>query len=349
MIKVFHSLDFINKEKWDVKDMSIFLNLDFLECFYSYHNDFKHIFIISRHSRLYGQIFQLRIDKTANYFKYRLILLIMNIFRINVLYFSNSFFTNTPSFYFNKPQNIENIISKINQSYFMIVIPDIMMESISNESKDGYERIEVEEDMILSVRKEWNILEDYINDLKTKYRGKIKQILHRSKILKVRKLNEKEVTKYKYDIQKLFDQVVENAKFRGPSFNTDIMTSLVKKKFLLLYGYFIDNKLIAFSSEIYHKDTLYSYYVGFEKNKNKRYSLYGRILVETIEHAILCKKKRIVFGRTANEFKSNFGAKPIKSYIHVKFRNTFVHKLLKLFITRMKLPSWKQRNPFKNK
>ena len=37
--------------------------------------------------------------------------------------------------------------------------------------------------------------------------------------------------------------------------------------------------------------------------------------------AIHLKKERLILGRTANEYKSNFGAVPIKSYIYLKIEN----------------------------
>ena len=103
----------------------------------------------------------------------------------------------------------------------------------------------------------------------------------------------------------------------------------------------------GFATEMQNEDLLYSYYVGFNKRLNKSFSIYGRILVETIRNAIKLKKKRIIFGRTANEFKSNFGAAPNRSYIYIRIKNQFLHNLLLPFLRRIKIPFWKQRKPFK--
>ena len=55
----------------------------------------------------------------------------------------------------------------------------------------------------------------------------------------------------------------------------------------------------------------------------------------------------MIFGRTANEFKSNFGAVPKRSYVYFKAQNRFVAILLKGFLKNIKPKSWIQRNPFK--
>ena len=65
---------------------------------------------------------------------------------------------------------------------------------------------------------------------------------------------------------------------------------LIKKDIFKVYGYFINNKLVAFSSEFHQENTLYSYYVGFDKLLNKKFNIYSRILIETISNAIKLKK-----------------------------------------------------------
>ena len=49
--------------------------------------------------------------------------------------------------------------------------------------------------------------------------------------------------------------------------------------------------------------------------------MYERILCENIINAINNKNNRLILGRTANEFKSNFGAVPKKSYIYININN----------------------------
>ena len=58
--------------------------------------------------------------------------------------------------------------------------------------------------------------------------------------------------------------------------------------------------------------------------------------------------EKVVFGRTANEFKSNFGANPIKSYVYIKVRNRFLSIILNPILKRLTIKKWIKRSPFKN-
>ena len=155
--------------------------------------------------------------------------------------------------------------------------------------------------------------------MKTKYRKKIKDIESKSKSIEVSEFKRKDIEKYKKQIQKLFDQVLEKSKFNGPRFNTDTLLDMQKNKICKLYGYYIKSK--RFSSEIKFNNKLFSYYVGFDKQLNKEFSIYGRMLLETIKNGINQKCDEIVFGRTANEYKSNFGAIPKKSFIYIRSKS----------------------------
>ena len=104
---------------------------------------------------------------------------------------------------------------------------------------------------------------------------------------------------------------------------------------------------MGFSSEIDQDDVLYSYYVGFDKELNLSCSIYGRMLLETIRNAISLKKKKVVLGRTANEFKSNFGAEPKQSYVYVRINNRILNYIFRPIFNSFKNPIWTQRRPFK--
>jgi len=115
-----------------------------------------------------------------------------------------------------------------------------------------------------------------------------------------------------------------------------------------VYGYFLKDRLIAFSSELKCGDDLCAYYVGFDSKTNTHYSVYGRILIETINNAIQVKSNRVIFGRSVSEFKSNFGATPVKSYIFIGFKNMFLHYVFMFLLKQIVVASWVQRKPFKS-
>ena len=83
------------------------------------------------------------------------------------------------------------------------------------------------------------------------------------------------------------------------------------------------------------------------KKLNKEYSIYGRMLLETIKNGINLKCDEIVFGRTANEYKSNFGAIPKKSFIYLRTKGEISNYFMTFLFKKLKKQDWKQRNPFK--
>ena len=110
----------------------------------------------------------------------------------------------------------------------------------------------------------------------------------------------------------------------------------------------MNDQLIAFSSELVDGGELYSHYVGFDPEINNKYSIYGRILMETINNAISERCQKIIFGRSASEFKSNFGAEPIKSYVFIGFKNIILSYVFSFLLKRIHIKHWIQRRPFKS-
>ena len=58
------------------------------------------------------------------------------------------------------------------------------------------------------------------------------------------------------------------------------------------------------------------------------------------------KVRKIIFGRTAGEFKSNVGAVPKKSFIYIYIKNPILRLILRPILSVVKPKKWIQRNPF---
>ena len=56
------------------------------------------------------------------------------------------------------------------------------------------------------------------------------------------------------ELQILFNQIVNDSKFSGPDFNINVIIELLRNKLANVYGYYINDKLIAFSTEISEND-----------------------------------------------------------------------------------------------
>ena len=202
--------------------------------------------------------------------------------------------------------------------------------------------------MHLPLKKEWKSYSDYHSSLKKKYKKRQNLVWKKSHLINVRKLSPSDLEYNQNRIQELFDNIKNKSSFNPVIFNIKTFEDLIflKDKFNI-YGYFIEKKLIAFSSEFFDNEILYSYFVGLDYNYNRSYNLYERILLETIKHGVEKGVKKIVFGRTAAEFKSNVGAIPIRSYIYVYIKNSLLRFLISPFLKKIKPKKWTQRKPFK--
>jgi len=345
LLKVIANISKIRQD-WDKVNASDFLHSSFLEIFYINHPKIKHLFIFDTNVRIYAHIFELNFGKTSNYIQSKLLGFFIKYLKFDVLYLTNSFLTNIPAFFSNSQINLKDFLFALQYNYSLLIIPDFVLKNLSVDNNE-FSKIEVEEEMILEISNSWVFLDNYIADLKNKYRKKVIKIINSTKKLEVKSLSSDDLLFYADNIKDLFNQVISESRFTGPLFNTDSFSLLVKKDIFKVYGYFLNDNIIAFSSEIYQDKVLYSYYAGFDKSLNKTFPIYGRLLIETINNAINLKMDKVVFGRTANEFKSNFGAIPIRSYVYVKLKNRYLNILLKPILKRLRIKNWIQRNPFK--
>ena len=347
-MEIFTKIESVQK-KWEATQLPFFLNANFLKIYSQNHPKIKHLFFLDKNMRLYAHIFKLTFNKTKYYLKKNLLPnLLLNFLSFNVLYLTNSFITNVPAFKSDKFINLQELLNTINYKYSLIVIPDFLFQKMIIKDKN-YAKIEVEEEMVLKINEKWSKLEDYLLDLKKKYRNKINYIMQKTSGLEIKNLDGKGLKIHAFDIQNLFNQVATSSRFEGPLFNTASLIQLVDQGFMKIEGYFLSKKLVGFSSTIEKEHLLYSYFVGFDKKLNKSLPIYGRILTENINSAIKLNKKSLILGRTANEYKSNFGATPIKSHVYLKINNKFLHYILKPIYKKIRIAKWKQRSPFKNK
>lgn len=346
MLRVFRDIEDVRNE-WRKMRAPDFLDINFLKIYCTKHPNIKHLFIIDENIRVYAHIFRLKFNTTRRYLKHNsFVNMLLRFFSFDVLYLTNSFITNIPSFISDNKISLDTLLNTIKDNYSIIIIPDFLFEK--TESKDNnYTKIEIEEEMILEIRSEWGGVKDYMSDLRKKYRNKVKEIMIKTNALEIRSLDSENLEKHTLKMQKLFSQVVESARFKGPDFNVSSFALFVEKGFMKVDGYFLNDKLVGFSSQIEGDRKLYSYFTGFDKELNKSVPIYGRILIENIDNAIKLKKDHLILGRTANEYKSNFGAFPIKSYIYLSVKNKFLNVILSNVYTKLRINQWTQRHPFK--
>ena len=95
----------------------------------------------------------------------------------------------------------------------MIVIPDFLFDKISVNTND-FVKLEVEQEMIFLVNKDWENISDYKNDLKTKYRSKINKIFKKTENIYIKQLASDEISFHAPKMQSLFCKWLANLIFK---------------------------------------------------------------------------------------------------------------------------------------
>jgi len=75
--------------------------------------------------------------------------------------------------------------------------------------------------------------------------------------------------------------------------------------------------------------------------------VYQRMLVDHLVCGIQHQASRIIFGRTAEQAKSNLGAVPEDMYFMVRHRNHVANKLIGPILRSVKPAPFERRDPFK--
>ena len=247
---------------------------------------------------------------------------------------------------------LKSRFEKKGTSIHMTTFKDFIVTEIEGFSLPAFSsdlRFSVQPNMILDIKKEWILEEDYVNAFTKKYRSQYKR--GRSKCIGVekRELTLVDILANEDELYELYLHVACNAPF-----NTFYLPkhhfSLFKKKLgsnFMLFGYFLDEKLIGFKTIINNGEELDSYFLGYDDSIQKEKMLYLNMLYDMTGHAIIHGFKKIVFGRTALEIKSSIGATPETMIGLMRHSNKAINYFLPFFFNYLEPKIvWKERSPF---
>jgi predicted N-acyltransferase len=359
--QIHHSISELNEKTWNnfVSNDNPFLKTQFLKCFEKLNSDeVSPFYITSNYGVVYGHLITIDGKKAANYFdlakKVSVKRWLLKKLKIKFFCFGNTHLSNVSSNSFELGKlsfrDLEILIKKIHKSYGIkfFLLPDHFLNKL-NATNNKIKTFEIDPDMVLEINHDWKSFDDYSLDVHSKYKKRIRKVYRESSDVAVKPISKERLAKELPEIAKLYQNVYQKSTFSGPPFNTDIYLDFIDYDDIELniYGYYLKNKLIAFSSEFFVHSVLYSYFIGLDYPLNEKYSIYNRILYDTIQNGISKRASKVVYGRTAAEFKSTIGAEPILSTSAVYISSTFLRYLLTPILKRISPASWVQRRPFK--
>lgn len=215
--------------------------------------------------------------------------------------------------------------------------------------ESGCCEVNIDVNMILTLDESWQTFDDYLGAMTSKFRTKAKQVLRKSEILEIvdfdASLNEARIEQ----VDELYNTIVDRANFSFGRLNARTLFAMKKAlgdKFFFR-GYYLDSKLIGFSTATMFDDTFDGNFIGLDYDYNQEYAVYQRMLYDFAKHGVENGLRYVKIGRTAEEIKSGVGAQPVEMKFYAKHRNKVTNAILRPFIQNLKPSEFNLRRPFK--
>ena len=204
--------------------------------------------------------------------------------------------------------------------------------------------------MIFHINPAWAHEDDYVMALTKKYRDQFKRSRNKASSIEKRKLTLDDIEDQQEIIYDLYLHVAENAPFNTfylPKNHFYVLKEKLTNDFML-YGYFIDGKLIGFNTLIKNGKSLDTYFLGYDDKIQKEKMLYLNMLYDMIACGISLKFENIIFGRTALEIKSSVGATDTPMFGFMQHSQPLINQFLgRIFNYLEPETAWKRRSPYK--
>ena len=171
--------------------------------------------------------------------------------------------------------------------------------------------------------------EDYLSDMRTKARTKLKRIQTLSKDLAFRALTKVEMTEMQDELHALYMNVYGRAGFRLGCLQKEDFALLKEEmgEAFQLWVATLEDDLVGFHCGMCDGQEVEAYFVGFDGSLNKSHALYQRMLLEFIQWGLREGCGVVNLGRTALDIKASLGAEPQRLVLHERMKNPIVHLL----------------------
>jgi predicted N-acyltransferase len=283
-------------------------------------------------------------------------------FSSKLLFIGNNMLSGQNAFAVKNQTNIPEILQTLKQAAFDInqhsknhltSFKDFMPSDLPNFDQAVFKKdlkFTSQPNMIFEINPLWNQEDDYVNALTKKYRDQYKRSRNKALGIEKKKLTLEDIEDQQEIIYDLYLHVAEHAPFNTfylPKNHFYVLKEKLKDDFML-YGYFIDGKLIGFNTLIKNGKSLDTYFLGYDEKIQKEKMLYLNMLYDMIACGIRLKFEKIIFGRTALEIKSSVGAIDTPMFGFMRHSQPLINQFLgRIFNYLEPETTWKRRSPYK--
>jgi len=233
-----------------------------------------------------------------------------------------------------------------------ILIKEFFPETTPNSDHiktENYSDLFIDANMQMHIPSHWNNFEDYLKELRTKFRSKAKKVIKKSKDIELVDFNSQDILKHQNEIDSLYSSILKKAYFKIGQLNAFAFAEIkqVLQEQFIFTGYFFEGRLIGFSSGILTKNKLEAFHVGYNEEFKNSNNIYQSMLYNYLKDAIDFKVSQLQLGRTSETIKSGIGAKPTHMKLYIRHRNSIINFILSP-VTKWVKPSINEiRTPFK--
>ena len=223
-------------------------------------------------------------------------------------------------------------------------------QALNKPERLGFLSFDIDPNMILKLRASWMSFDDYLLDMKSKYRVRLKNALKKFKGIERRTLSLQDVERLSDRMYELYSSILEGSGFVLAQGKDNYFSELKRRlgEELQVVGYFHEEELVGFYTWVMEGNKMDSHFIGFEKSLNNKYQIYLNILLDLVKDAIQQKAQSLYYFRTALEIKSSVGAEPFDMTCYFRHNNPIINRVIRSpFKSFVPQQTWKQRHPFK--
>lgn len=238
-----------------------------------------------------------------------------------------------------------------------VKMPVILVKDLAPERRDqgqilvnkGFVEFDIQPNMVLKLP--FRDFDEYLSAMSTKYRTRAKRAFKKADGMIKKELALVDIQRELPRMYALYCEIANNAGFNMVDLNEQYLPALKRDlpERFRLFGYYLDNQLVAFFTTIRNGDELEAHFLGYDKTLNHDYQLYLNILYDIVRVALESGCHSVIFARTALEIKSSVGAEPCDLKCYLRHQNQLLNKFTGTILEYLKpVEEWQPRHPFKS-
>jgi hypothetical protein len=221
------------------------------------------------------------------------------------------------------------------------------------DSKQGYASFQIQPAMKLAIHSDWSSFDDYLSDLRSKYRVRYRKARERAEEITKVRLAPKDLQKTQFDqMYQLYKERADAADFNIATLEPDYFHRLheLMPDSVETILYYQGEEMLAFMTCL--KDGIHvdAQFTGYVEDKNADFDLYLNLLYDVIELGIEEGAQLVHYARTALEIKSSVGAVPHDLFCYLSYASGITRRMIPTLVSYLQEDvDWNQRHPFKSK